>query len=465
MALGSGFGSDAWAQEDTGVEVRTEVRVDSESGTRRVFISSDDSVVVVPQSGTFASRDSLMIEIRRYSHLIETMRDSLYDGDFPVSLSNHQKELIRENIDEISMVIDRITEEISQLELEISDNTISLLNESGEGIIINIPENLDEHLSEGFHVLTQMILSELPDSIGFDGAQGWDWTDFIPEPPAPPRKKVHGNIIKVGDDIHIVAKEDVRGHVVVIFGNAEISGRVEGNVVTLFGNLLLDDTSEVTGKVISIGGGLDQAPGAEAHDIISVDLWRGAGDYGLAGIFDNGFTTLLIRQGTFLLTLLLAMVAIMLIPRGRLESITSNLRRAPGPALGMGVVAATLGHLVALLLIAILVLTVIGVPLALLVFLALMVAVVLAVGVSGATIGGRICGLMGQECKSPWLSAVVGIIALHMVSFLGNLMGLSGSMGMLASTFLVLGVAIKALAFFFGLGALVMSRLGTKPAS
>jgi len=318
MALGSGFGSDAWAQEDTGVEVRTEVRVDSESGTRRVFISSDDSVVVVPQSGTFASRDSLMIEIRRYSHLIETMRDSLYDGDFPVSLSNHQKELIRENIDEISMVIDRITEEISQLELEISDNTISLLNESGEGIIINIPENLDEHLSEGFHVLTQMILSELPDSIGFDGAQGWDWTDFIPEPPAPPRKKVHGNIIKVGDDIHIVAKEDVRGHVVVIFGNAEISGRVEGNVVTLFGNLLLDDTSEVTGKVISIGGGLDQAPGAEAHDIISVDLWRGAGDYGLAGIFDNGFTTLLIRQGTFLLTLLLAMVAIMLIPRGRL---------------------------------------------------------------------------------------------------------------------------------------------------
>ena len=75
--------------------------------------------------------------------------------------------------------------ELSQLEFEIKDNTISLVNEAGEGIIINIPENLDEHLSEGLEILSQVILSELPDSIDFDHTHSWDWTSFAPHiPPA-----------------------------------------------------------------------------------------------------------------------------------------------------------------------------------------------------------------------------------------------------------------------------------------
>lgn len=407
-------------------------------------------------------RDSLMVEIRNYTELIESMRDSLTSRDLGINLSDEQKEMIRGKIDEISLVVEQIAGEVSELEFEIKDNTISFLNDSGEGIIINIPENLDESLSEGFHVLSEMILNEIPDSLDFDAGQGWDWTNFIPEAPPPPRKAVHGNIVKVWDDLHIPASDDVRGHVVLAFGNAEISGRVEGNVVALFGNLLLDDSAEVTGKIVSIGGGLDQDPEAEVGDVVSIDL-RGGG-WGLPGFVESGPITFLVLQGMFLLTVMLAVIAVALLPRERFANVTDNLRRAPLPSLGLGTVTATLGFVVGNVLIAILVATIIGAPLGLLIFLALLLALVLAVGASGAAIGAGLCGRLGQDCRQPWLATAVGMTILHLVSFLGALAGLFGA-DALAQPLMILGVTIKVLAFLMGLGAILVSRLGSRAAS
>lgn len=446
--------------------------VQAQTETRTFVVSDGDSVHVVSTGHAHvastdhedegaAGRDSLMIEIRRYSAIVESMRDSLTNRDLDISLTDDQKDMMRGNIDEILKVIERIAAEISEHELEIRDNTISFLNESGEGFVFNIPENIDEHLSEGLHVITEMLLNDAGDSVDFDTGQGWDWTNFIPEAPPPPRKTVQGNIVKVGDDLHIVEGEDVRGHVVLAFGNAEISGRIDGNVVVVFGNLLLDDTAEVTGRIVSVGGGFDQDSDAVVGDVVSVDLWRGRGDWGLAGISGGGAIPFLMKQGTFLLTILLAMIAIMLVPQDRFANVTANLRRAPGPSLGLGLVGATFGFVVALLLMAVLILTVIGVPLALLLFLALMVAGVLAVGVCGAAIGGRLCSLMGQDCRAPWMAAVVGMTGLHLVSFLGALASLGGTSA-LATPLTILGVFIKVLAFLVGLGAIILSRLGSR---
>ena len=206
---------------------------------------------------------------------------------------------------------------------------------------------------------------------------------------------MQGNIIKVWDDLHVPVQDDVRGNVVVIFGNAEISGRVDGNVVVVFGNLLLDDTAEVTGKIVSVGGRLDQDPDAEVSDVVAVDLWPGDRDGGLSGILGQGILPFLMCQGTFLLTLLLAVIAVVAAPRMRFETITDTLRLSPGPSLGVGLVAAIVGHLVVAVLMAVLILTVIGIPLALLVFLALVIVVIVSVAVCGAALGQRICRLLG----------------------------------------------------------------------
>lgn len=457
LSLACLTGTPGWAQQQAPA---------GEYEVQRVIVSGDDTVMVAPLAEVRATdRDSLMVEIRRYSRMIESMRDSLSGRNLDISLSEEQEQMLRRNIEEFSLVIDRIAREVSQLEFEVRDNTISLLNEAGEGIVINIPENLDERLSEGFQVLSEMILNELPDSVDFDAGQGFDWTNFIPEPPPPPRKTVQGNIIKVGDDLHILSKEEIRGNVVVVFGDAEVSGKVDGNVVAVGGNLFLDQTAVVTGKIVSIGGRLDQDPEAVAHDVIAVDLWQGRGDYGLAGLFDRGLAAFLVRQGTFLLTVLLAALAILVTPRDRLVNITANLRASPGPALGLGLIGSTIGFFTALLLMAVLVLTVIGVPLALLVFMALLVAIVLAVGVCGAAIGQRLCGFLGQDCRNAWLAVVVGMIGLHLVSFLGSLAALSGSVPALATGLSILGIFIKTVAFLLGLGGIILSRLGTRAAA
>ncbi len=411
------------------------------------------------------SRDSLMVEIRRYSRVIADLRDSLTFSGGEIELSENQRLIIEQNIEDISEVIENIGVELSQLEFEIKDNTISLVNEAGEGIIINIPENLDEHLSEGLELLSQIILSELPDSIDFDHSRSWDWSGFMPHAPSPPRKVVHGNIIKVWDDLHVPVMDDVRGDVVVVFGNAEISGRVDGNVVVVFGNLLLDETAEVTGKIVSVGGRLDRDPDAQAGDVVAVDLWPRDRDGGLAGVFGQGILPFLMCQGTFLLTLLLAVIAVVTAPRGRFVAITGTLRRSPGPSLGLGLVTAVIGQMLVAVLMVVLILTVIGIPLALLVFLALIIVIIISVAVCGADLGARICGLFGAGCSSSWLTVVVGMAFLHLISFLGSVLSLSSGLEDVTNVLVVLGVVIKTLAFLFGLGALTISRFGARQPS
>jgi hypothetical protein len=407
-------------------------------------------------------RDSLMVEIRRYSRMVAALRDSLGDTGGDLALSEEQRLVIEQNIEEISQVIESIGVELSQLEFEIKDNTISLVNEAGEGIIINIPENLDERLSEGLEILSRVILSELPDSIGFDQTNSWDWSSFAPHAQKKPRKLVQGNIIKVWDDLHIPVMDDVRGDVVVIFGNAEIEGRVDGNVVVVLGNLLLDETAEVTGEVVSVGGRLDQDPDAEVGDVVAVDLWPRNLHGGLGGILGQGIFPFLMCQGAFLLTLLLAIIAVVAAPRVRFECITETLRRSPGPCLGVGLVTAIVGQLMVAILMAVLILTVIGVPLALLVFLALIIVVIISVAVCGVALGVRICRLLGSGCSSPWLTVLVGMSFLHLPSFLGSVLSLSPDLEGVANVLVVLGVLIKSLAFLFGLGALINSRFGTR---
>ncbi len=410
-------------------------------------------------------RDSLMTEIRDYTEMIRSLRDSLTLDESGLQLSPAQREKLEGNISDISQVIESISDELSRMEFEIKDNRISLVNDAGEGIVINVPEDLDEQVSEGIEAITKLILAEMPDSVDFDHSKKWDWNRFRPEAPAPARRIINGNIVKVWNDVYISEKEDVRGNVVVIFGNAEVSGRVDGSVVSVFGNLELDETAEVTGTVVAVGGYMALDPEAEVDDVVPLDPWlRGRGE-GWQGLFSHDGMSFLICQGTFLLTVLLSIVAVGAAPGKRFEAVTSTLRGGFMPSLGMGTVAALVGHVVMAVLMAVLVLTVIGVPLALLAGMALLIVAVVSVAVCGAVVGERLCKLFGNKCHSPWLVVVVGMTALHVVSFLGSLLGLIGQAETLASLVVVLGMAIKVIAYLLGLGALVLSRFGAKPAA
>ena len=70
--------------------------------------------------------------------------------------------------------------------------------------------------------------------------------------------------------------------VVAVLGNVTVKGRVEDDVVAVLGDVHLGPHAVVTGSVTSVGGRIEQEPGAEIHgDVNEVRLrhggWHGAG--------------------------------------------------------------------------------------------------------------------------------------------------------------------------------------------
>jgi hypothetical protein len=268
-------------------------------------------------------------------------------------------------------------------------------------------------------------------------------------------------VVKIKDDLEVASDEVVFGDVVAIMGDALVEGHVQGDVVVILGDLTLGEDAEVDGEVINVLGRLDRAGGAAVGSVTVVNPSQailptfatdGPGDW----------VTFWGWQVLFLVLVFMVLLMMALVPRRRLDRVIGILEARPGESVGIGLLLALLGHMVLLGLSAILVLTVIGIPVALLVLLAVALLDLAAVGVASLVVGRRICARLGGSCGNPWREVVVGMLVLHVPAVLAALLGAVG-----APTFLVILVAwlsrgIKFLAFCFGLGALVIGRFGNR---
>lgn len=410
---------------------------------------------------TPSSRDSLRLEIQQYSQAIAGLRDSLNLDDFDIQLSEEQRVRLERTIEDFTQVIEQIGGELGQMELEIVNNRISLLDDEGEGIVINIPENLDEQLSQGFEILQQLILSDMPEEQSEKIRQSWSWGSGKAEPETQ-QVILKGNIVKVWDNLQIAGDEDVRGNVVVVFGDAEISGRVDGNVVAVFGNLRLDETAEVTGQVVAVGGHLDQDRLSEVGDVVVVDPFPswGRSGFGLGG--GRGALGFVMGVGELLLVALLTLLVLAITPRIKLDRVIKTLEERSIPCLGTGVLGSLGISLLGLMLIGVLVVTVIGIPVALLVLVAMLLFSVLSIGVVGLALGRRVCTLISGRCGSDWVVLFLGLILLDAISLMGQLAGLVPPLSAVSHGLVIIGSGVKMVAYLFGAGALLLSGLGRK---
>lgn len=417
------------------------------------------NLLKIATHGSSSSLDSLRQEIQKYSKAIGCLRDSLELDQTELELSDEQRQRLEETLEDFTGVVESISGQLSKMELEVANNRISLLDEKGDGIVIDIPENLDQQISQGFDVLQKAILSEFPDAP--EGVKRHSWTWGLGSRPAPVERKIlKGNIIKIGDDLDIASNEDVRGDVVVISGNTTIGGRVDGDVVIILGDLQLAETAEITGDVVTVGGGLEKEPGTDVNDVVVVNPFsRFSG--GFSGLtLGPGFWGLGLGFGEFVLVLLLALVALGLGSKAKRERSLVVLSGHFGPCLGVGLVGSLVLLLVGLVLIGVLVVTVIGIPVALLVLVALLLVFLLAVGLAALALGRRVCSLGTGSCGPDWVMLILGLILLNAVAFAGQVVGLSSARETLGEVLLLVGTAIKSVALLVGLGALCLTAMG-----
>lgn len=259
-----------------------------------------------------------------------------------------------------------------------------------------------------------------------------------------------GEVVNMFQNVDVPRDRVVNGEVVAIFGNVRVRGAVEGDVVAVMGSVELDDSARVGGDVVAVGGLVRAAPSAEVQgESVSIPIFG----------HPRWAPWLPLAAGLISLALFLVLGAIVaaLFPE-RVARVAMTASRRTFLSLVLG--AATFPLLP--ILVVLLVITVIGIPVAILVLFLYPIAALVGYIASCALIGARFRSRPVTE--PPLLPSVLVGVAFVGIFFLaaGALTSLPGG-GLAHLVGLILlgvGTVIGSVSVLLGLGALFLSRLG-----
>jgi len=273
------------------------------------------------------------------------------------------------------------------------------------------------------------------------------------EPPEPPQiRSTSGDMVRFGSDITIGPDQVVEGDVVAFGGDIEIRGRVTGNVSAMGGDLHLGSSASVEGDVVCIGGTLREEPGSHVGgQRVTAPRTPGAKFlFPMLAVVGTGVQIVVHAVG-LLIMLGFAWAFVKLAPertRGALETI----RQEPGPSFLIGLLlwALIIPSVIALALVmAILCITIIGIPLAAAVavgYVAFFVLAALWGSIVGyGVLGGRLYPRFRQGTATLMQAVVWGAIALHGMRIVADLFQIVPLFG-------VLGGLLKFMYFVIALG-------------
>lgn len=314
--------------------------------------------------------------------------------------------------------------------------------------------------------------------------------------------------VRVGRDVTVGAGERFEGSLVSVGGDVEVAGEVDGSVVVVDGNLRLLDGSRVTGdirlsdaRLFRDGGVVEgrvrtmpaEAPTATLEpDRMRSDIERRVRDelreelrseirgatrstfrnplrnllQGIGGLIENviGFAVL---AGIGL--------AVIYFFRENLETVAATVRRDPGRSTVVGLAGAFLLLPVWILGLIALVVSIIGIPVAVAWIPLFPLAAALAAGlgylavalVVGDWVGERnIQGLEWIRGSNPFYRLAAGLAALMLAFAASNVAHMGGSwLDFLEGLFVTTGVIAAIAATVVGFGAVILTRGGREPMS
>ncbi len=270
----------------------------------------------------------------------------------------------------------------------------------------------------------------------------------------------HGDMdeqVSFGEDVNVDEDEVIHNDLVILFGDLDVRGEIVGNVVVVMGDVYVYEGAIITGDLLVVGGEVEREEGSRIVGEVTRSSTK------LGRIFDdewdfNGFS--IIGQGPLsasealfkLIEFLAVALAGQFLLASRLPRFTSGLRRRPGRSVLVGLLTLLVSIVLlvpAILLLVLLMLTVIGVPVAILIILALVGLGFMAWLVPLYTFSRYSFEARGMNrYLSVALWALIFWFLHVIVAAAGPLVGLV--------------LFLEFVVFLFGLGALVVTRLGTR---
>lgn len=258
--------------------------------------------------------------------------------------------------------------------------------------------------------------------------------------------------VVIGGDL--IVRGTIEGDAVAVGGSVQLEGQVLGDVVSLIGEVTLQNGAHVGGDVAVLGGRLRRAHSTVVGgNILESRLPLLDEEWGEA----QASPTLWARLGIALLAtvlvfggcLVLAVALRSLWPQ-RTAAMLGTLRRCPLPSLGLGIASTLLLAVFLPLLTLLLAAVVIGIPL--IPFLYALIGLFYAAGLSlsGLALGETMGRSPGRQPSSRWLLAALGLAILVPLAVLPSAVAPA------------LGVAWALLLSSAGLGAILLSRVGTE---
>jgi hypothetical protein len=262
----------------------------------------------------------------------------------------------------------------------------------------------------------------------------------------------------------------VSGQVVAVLGSVRINGEVSQQVVAVLGTVELGPHAVVHGDVVTVGGRLRKAPGAQVGgNETEVSL----GDFGARvhvpwvqgwGPFHfGGFGPVARLIGTTFRFVLLALVACiaLVVARRAVEGSAQRVADEPVRAVLVGLAAWVLFVPVFTLTAVVLSISIVGIPLLLLMPFAVVVLLLMAlVGFSGtaSAVGQWTRRRFGIGTPSGFADVCLGILIILLPVLLGRVVAFGGwTLGPIVFLLVATGLAVEFLAWSGGFGAVLIN--------
>ncbi len=282
--------------------------------------------------------------------------------------------------------------------------------------------------------------------------------------------RAEGDRVRVFGDVTVREDEEITGQIVAVLGSVRIDGEVEDQVVAVLGSVDLGPKAVVHRDVVSIGGHVRRAEGAQvlggvtevslADADMRLRLAPWMGDIGVLSFLDGfGAIPRLVASAFRLLLLVLLASLALIAARGTVERSAHRVVDNPIKATLVGIAAEVLMLPVLIMTSVILVLTIVGIPLLLLMPFVVLVLIVLAlVGFSGTAlaIGQWARRRFGLSPASGIMDVCLGVVVILLPLLVGRVIALGGWVASPLSFLLVgAGLGIEFLAWSAGFGAVL----------